>query len=213
MRLLIISLSLLTCVGAAYAIVPDAIEQDPHEANHPTVGNDTTYGAHGKGYAMDDHGATEINSHSAKMLFLEGEQAWRSGDPDTALNKVKKSLEINYDDMDAHLLYANIMDEKVHNQTDKDPELFNRCVEEWLSIMRNRFGEEKNMRLLGINPFGDLYHDEEWSILAKRALVKLTGFSPGTFETDKHYLKRVLRPSTQNISGSIVGTKKKVPTQ
>ena len=194
MPFLLFAIVFFVFASSADAIVPDAIEQDQSPSNNQPGDNDTAYGAHTKGYAMDDVGATEINSHSAQMLYLEGEESFRSRDLDTAMRKVKKSLDLDNDNMDAHLLYANILDEKVHAQTEKDPTLFNCCVKEWLAIMREQFGEEKNMRFHGVNPFGDLYHDEERATLAKRALVKLTGFAPKTFESNAHYLKRVLRP-------------------
>lgn len=146
----------------------------------------------------------DADTHSPKMLLIEGEQAFRGGDLDVAMRKVKQSLALDNDDMDAHLLYASIMNEQLNNQTEKDPNLFNRTVEEWLDIMRNRYGEEKNMRWHGINPFGDLYHDDDRSIPAKTALVKLTGSSPHSLETDAHYLKRVLMPATETVTAKVV---------
>lgn len=172
--------------------------------NASSVGN-----GHVSGYAMDQYGATEINGRSARMLFLEAEQAMRTGDNATAMRKVRHSLSIDDDDMDAHLLYAQLLEDKLCKQTDRDPTLFNKCVEEWLAIMRNRYGEEKGMRYRGINPCGDLFHDEERSIVAKRALVKLTGYSPHTFETDNHYLKRVLMPASDKVAGAVISHKGK----
>jgi dihydroneopterin aldolase len=146
----------------------------------------------------------DSDTHSPKMLLIEGEQAFRGGDLDIAMRKVKQSLALDNDDMDAHLLYASIMDEQLSNQSEKDPNLFNRTVEEWLDVMRNRYGEEKRMRWHGINPFGDLYHDDERSIPAKTALIKLTGSAPHTFETDAHYLKRVLMPATETVTAKVM---------
>jgi tetratricopeptide (TPR) repeat protein len=175
-------------------------------------GRDITAG-HSNGYAMDEYGAIELNNRSARMLFLEAQENMRSGDIETALRKIRRSLNIDNDDMDAHCLYAELMEDKLRNQAERDPELFNCCIEEWLAVMRNRYGEEKGMRFKGINPCGDLFHDDERSIVAKRALVKLTGFSPKTFETDNHYLKRVLLPSTDKVAGTVVGQKSKVQVQ
>lgn len=170
---------------------------------------------------VDSYGMMEMNSRSPKMLILEGEQALRAGNLDLALAKVKRSLLLDNDDMDAHCLYAQILDEQLSSQSERDPNLFNTCVEEWLAIMRNRYGEEKHMRIHGINPITDLYHDEERSIPAKTELIKLTGSAPGTFETDAHYLKRVLLPAEatvtakvmkKNRANGIVGPQASVPT-
>jgi len=214
--------------GTAFAASNDTAQQVEEESGRFTlsndiasnnVGNDDTSGSdigtggRTDGYAMDEYGAMELNGRSAKMLLLEGQEASRAGDPVTAMRKIKRSLKLDDDDMDAHLLYATLLDEQVHSQTEKDPSLYNKCVEEWLAIMRNRYGEEKGMRFHGINPCGDLFHDEERSITAKTALVKLTGYSPKTFETDAHYLKRVLLPTTEKVSGSVVSSKAKAQTQ
>jgi len=182
-------------------------------ASNVTAGSDTTAGVHVNGYANDEYGAMELNGRSAKMLLMEGQEASRAGDPITAMRKVQHSLKLDDDDMDAHLLYAILLDDQVHSQTEKDPSLYNKCVEEWLGIMRNRYGEEKGMRFHGINPCGDLFHDEERSIEAKRALVRLTGYSPKTFETDAHYLKRVLLPTTEKVSGNVLSSKAKTQTR
>jgi hypothetical protein len=157
--------------------------------------------------AIDSYQAMEMNSHSAKMLLEEGEQAWRAGDLDVALHAVKRSLQLDNDDIDAHCLYAHVLEEQLDSQSDKDPSLFNKCVQEWLDIMRNKYGEEKHMRIHGINPFGDLYHDDERSIAAKTELRRLTGFVPKTFETDHHYLTRVLLPVKTTVAGTVVEKK------
>ena len=144
-----------------------------------------------------------------KHYFWKEKEALRSGDLSIALSKAKRSLQLDNDDIDAHCLYAGVMQAQLNAQTEKDPNLFNHCVEEWLSVMRNHSGEEDKMRVHGINPFGDLFHDEDRSIEAKAQLRKLTGAVPRTFETDNHYLKRVLRPSTSSVSAAVVS--KKVP--
>jgi hypothetical protein len=213
MQLLFISLTFVIFASTAFAANSNVAQQADEESGHSTISNDTASGGHSNGYAMDEYGAMELNGRSAQMLLLEGQEALRAGDPVTAMRKVKHSLALDDDDMDAHCLYANLMDEQIHSQTEKDPTLFNKCVEEWLAIMRNRYGEEKGMRFHGISPFGDLFHDEDRSIEAKRALVKLTGYSPKTFETDAHYLKRVLLPTTEKVSGSVVSSKGNVRTQ
>jgi hypothetical protein len=172
--------------------------------NAESTDDDNAVTANGKRLYANTYSMMDSDTHSPKMLLIEGEQAFRGGDLDVALRKVKQSLSLDNDDMDAHLLYASIMNEQLNNQTEKDPNLFNRTVEEWLNVMRNRYGDEKRMRWHGINPFGDLYHDEDRSIPAKAALVKLTGSSPHSLETDAHYLKRVLMPSTQTVTAKVM---------
>ncbi len=207
MRLLFLSMSLLISINGVFAANSDNSQQDQEDRSYAS--NDAVSGKGTQGYAMDEYGAQELNGRSAKMLLIEGQQALHGGDLVNAMHKVKRSLELDDDDMDAHCLYADIMDEQLRRQTEKDPSLYNKCVEEWLAIMRNRYGEEKGMRFRGINPCGDLYHDDERSIVAKRALVKLTGYSPKTLETDAHYLKRVLLPTTEKVSGTVVSSKTK----
>ena len=212
MRLLFLSLALLFAVSSVSAATPDTIRQD-RDLDHYSISNDTVSSGNTRGYAMDEFGAQELNGRSSKMLLLEAQQALHSGDLENAMHKVKRSMELDDDDMDAHCIYADILDEQLRRQTEKDPTLYNKCVEEWLNIMRNRYGEEKGMRVRGISPIGDLYHDEERSIVAKRALVKLTGYSPKTLETDKHYLKSVLLPTTEKVSGAVVSSKAKIEAQ
>jgi hypothetical protein len=149
----------------------------------------------------------DADIHNPHMLLIEAEQAFRGGELEVALLKVRQSLDLDNDDIDAHLLYARALQEKLSNQTEKDPQLFNRTVEEWLGVMRNHFGDEKRMRWHGVNPFGDLYNDEDRSIPAKTALVRLTGSSPHAFETDEHYLKRVLMPATETVTAKVVKVK------
>jgi hypothetical protein len=206
-RLLSLVSSFILCTTGVFAKSNEFSQQDQADSGRLINNVNGITGGHSNGYAMDNYGAIEINNRSARMLFLEAEENMRSGDPQTALRKVKHSLDIDNDDMDAHCLYAELLDEKVRSQVERDPTLFNQCVEEWLNVMRNRYGDEKGMRFKGINPCGDLFHDEERSITAKRALVKLTGYAPKTLETDNHYLKRVLMPTTDKVAGTIVGQK------
>ncbi len=197
---------LFACLPVAIAGTPALADssqgQTQDGTNYDTAGSENTHIG-----TVDSYGSMEINRHSPKTLILEGEEALRTGDLPTALSKAKRSLQLDNDDMEAHCLYANAITDELNAQSEKDPNLFNRCVEEWLSVMRNQFGEEKNMRVRGINPIGDLYHDEDRSIEAKSQLLRLTGTLPGTFETNNHYLKRVLRPSTSNVSAKVVSKK------
>jgi len=172
--------------------------------NIESTDNDNAVTSNNSRLSSNTYSMMDADTHSPKMLLIEGEQAFRGGDLDVAMLKVKQSLSLDNDDIDAHLLYASIMNEQLDNQSEKDPNLFNRTVEEWLDVMRNRYGDEKRMRWHGINPFGDLYHDDDRSIPAKMALIKLTGCAPHSLETDAHYLKRVLRPSTTTVTAKVM---------
>lgn len=221
MQWLFLGISLLITIVSVNAADADSAQQansdsgqqnqQEQELDHASA--DTARGGSIQGYAMDQYGAQQLSGRNAKMLLVEGQQAMRGGDLVNAMHKVKRSLELDDDDMDAHCLYADIMDEQLRAQTEKDPSLYNKCVDEWLGILRNRYGEEKGMRFRGINPYGDLYHDEERSDVAKKALLKLTGYAPKTFETDAHYLKRVSMPTTEKVSGSVISSKAKLPIQ
>lgn len=213
MRLLFLVSSLVICANSALAAPGQSFQQEQEDSERFTNNATGLSNGHSNGYAQDEYGSTEISNRSARMLFLEAEESMRNGDPSTALRKVKHSLAIDNDDIDAHLLYAQLLEEKLRSQTERDPMLFNQCVEEWLGIMRNRYGDEKGMRYKGINPCGDLFNDEERSITAKRALTKLTGYAPHTLETDNHYLKRVCMPYSDQVSGAVVGHKPQGPTQ
>ncbi len=195
MRYLHIMVSFFFCLSFSGAIAAD---------NDDSTDNDNAVTVNNKRLYENTYSMMDADTHSPKMLLIEAEQAFRGGDLEVALKKVKQSLNLDNDDMDAHLLYASALNEKLDNQIEKDPNLFNKTVEEWLDVMRNRYGDEKRMRWHGVNPIGDLYNDEERSIPAKTALVKLTGSSPHSFETDAHYLKRVLRPSTATVTAKVV---------
>ncbi len=205
--LLLLFSSIILCTGSAMAASDESSQQEQEDSGHTVNNASGSAPGHAHGYAQDEYGSIEINRRSARMLFLEAEESMRSDDTATALRKVKRSLAIDNDDIDAHLLYAQVLEDKLRSQTERDPTLFNQCVEEWLIVMRNRFGDEKGMRFRGISPCGDLFNDEERSITAKRALTKLTGYAPKTLETDNHYLKRVCMPYTDQVAGTIVGHK------
>jgi hypothetical protein len=213
MRLLFLVGSFVICASNTMIVSGQSFQSEQEDSDRPMNNANGLANGHSKGYAQDEYGSIEISNRSARMLFLEAEQTMRSGDSAAALRKVKHSLAIDNDDIDAHLLYAQLLEEKLRGQTERDPSLFNQCVEEWLNIMRNRYGDEKGMRYKGINPCGDLFNDEERSITAKRALTKLTGYAPKTFETDNHYMKRVSMPYSDKVSGAIVGHKPKGQTE
>jgi len=144
-----------------------------------------------------------------RNLALLGEKSLNSGNYEKAIQLLKRSLSLDSDDADAHCLYAQALEKKYRKQEEKDPELFNKCVREWLLILRNEVGEEKGLGYKGITvpSLGTFYRDEDHNILAHRHLVKLAGSVPKGWESNAKYLKRVLQPTTTAVSGKVLKAK------
>jgi len=160
-----------------------------------------------KGGVINSNQMMELGMITPNSLLMEGEKALYSGDADRAIIVLRRSLDRNYEDADTHMLLARALEMKLQRQHERDPELFNECVKEWLIVMRNEAGDEKGEGAHGINILGHYYADEEHGIDAKRHLVKLTGFAPKPWETSNKYLKRVLLPGTGSVRGTIVKDK------
>jgi len=165
-----------------------------------------------KGGTINSNQLLELGMVTPKSLVFEGEKALYAGDADRAILVLRRSIDRNTEDADAHMLYARALEMKLKSQTERDPGLYNECVKEWLIVLRNHAGEEKGEGAHGINLFGHFYQDEEHGIDAKQHLVKLTGYAPKPWETSAKYLKRVLLPTTSTVSGAIVKEKSKGKT-
>jgi len=150
-----------------------------------------------------------IGQMSPKSLAFLAESNLKSGDVDKAIHLLKQSLSMDNDDADAHALYAEALERKLRKQDEKDPELFNKCVREWLLVMRNEVGEEKGMTIkgMGVPGIGTFYRDEDHNIMARNHLVKLTGSAPRGWETNTKYLKRVLEKPHAEVSAKVVKKK------
>jgi hypothetical protein len=141
---------------------------------------------------------------SAATLQYEGERALEVGDLKRALTLLKRSIDLDEDDCNTRLLYAKALETKLRSQTDRDPELFKQCVKEWLIVMRNEVGDQKGLGIHGISFLSGFYDDEEREMKAKSHLIKLTGSAPKAWETDAHYLNKVLRPNAGLVSGKFI---------
>jgi hypothetical protein len=121
----------------------------------------------------------------------------------------KEALNKDKNDIDSRMTYAKAMEGVMDGQDDKDPELFNKCVKQWLIVYRNTVGEEKGLSWHGRSLPGmqKRYEDEERSIPAKQHLFTLTGSVPKAKESDAQYLKRVLKPAEESVSGKLVASK------
>jgi hypothetical protein len=141
---------------------------------------------------------------SAATLQYEGERALEVGDLKRALTLLKRSIDLDDDDCNTRLLYATALEKKMRLQQERDPELFKQCVKEWLIVMRDEVGDQKGLGIHGVSFLNGFYDDEDREMKAKNHLIKLTGSAPKAWETDAHYLNKVLRPHTGVVSGKFV---------
>lgn len=150
----------------------------------------------------------ESEGRSAETLLAKAESAYRQKDLEHALILVKRSLKLNDDDIDAHCLYAKLLQDELQHQDEKDPKLLATCVKEWLLVLRNKVGPEKGINTADGGGFmNNFYRDEDHTIAAKHSLVKLVGSLPKTWEKDDKYLKRVLTPAAVAVSGHVLKKK------
>jgi hypothetical protein len=145
----------------------------------------------------------ETNGHTADSFAMAAEYAYNNGDTKKALKLCEKALNSDNNDIDIHKIYAQALEEQIKNTGDKNHDLLNKCVREWLIVYRTEVGDEKGISYHGIDPFGYLYRDEDRSMLAGSHLVSLTGRVPKIWETDDKYLKWVNRPTTA-VAGRIL---------
>lgn len=140
-------------------------------------------------------------------LTVQAERALKSDKPDHAIKLIKRALELNDDDADTHMIYAMALERKLAMQANEDPELFNTCVKEWLSVLRNQFGEEKSTTFHGIGipgVNGRWYEDEDRHRPARTHLIKLTGSSPKPWESNEKFLAKVLRSGETSVSAKLL---------
>jgi len=149
----------------------------------------------------------EMGKQTANSLSLAAEYALDQGDYEKSIKWCKLALEKDYNDIDIHMAYAKALQEKIKTKKEKDQDLFNECIKEWLIVYRTEVGDEKGLSFHGINPLGHYYEDEDRSIPARAQLVALTGRAPKPWETDAKYLKWVNRPTTA-VAGKILNTTK-----
>jgi hypothetical protein len=162
------------------------------------------------GIVESDKMYEETEGRSAVTYLIKADSAYHHKDPEHALMLVERALKMDDDDIDAHCLYAKLLEEKLQHQDEKAPQLLATCVKEWLLVLRNKVGPEKGINTeAGLGFMNNFYRDEDHTIAAKHSLVKLVGSLPKTWETDSKYLKRVLTPSTVAVSGRVIKEKGK----
>jgi hypothetical protein len=140
---------------------------------------------------------------SAWSVANRARSSLKNGNVSRALALATRAMKMNDDDMDIHLIYAEALEAKIERQTDRDPELYKKCLHEWLLVYRNEVGMEKGMTFKGLNLMGNMYNDDEHGNLAKKHLIRLTGYAPKLWETDNHFMTRVTRETETSVSGKI----------
>lgn len=148
----------------------------------------------------------EVHSDSfetARSLMMKANANLRSGRTNRAIKQLEKALTLDKDDPDVHTLYAQVLETKIGNQSDRDPEVYRKCVSEWLIVLRQEVGEEKGLTFKGVGIGNGLFNDDFRSIMAKKHLLKIVGFLPKPWETDTKYLKRALVPASTSVTATI----------
>jgi tetratricopeptide (TPR) repeat protein len=143
---------------------------------------------------------------SAITYSIAAEHAMKNKNYNQAIKLCQEAIDKDNDDVDIHLMYAKCLQKKLKTQTEKDPELFNKCVKEWVIVFKNEVGDEKGMSYKGATlPFmTEAYKDDERSIPAKQNLITLTGTYPKFNETSAKFLKRVSKPASTSVSGTVI---------
>lgn len=157
-------------------------------------------------------GFTELGKGTAGSVGLAADYSNRYNNYDKAIKLSKKALDRDPDDLDLHLTYAESLEAKLKTQEERDPELYNKCVTEWLTVLRNDVGDEAGLTYHGVGlPGIHLYEDTQRGGAARQHLKTLTGSVPRGWETNARYLKRVLKPVDTNVAGKILAQPKSDP--
>ena len=148
---------------------------------------------------------SDMGDLSASSLRRSGEYLTKVGQYDKAIKQLRLSLQKNYDDSDTHKAYAVALEKKLSTQVNRDPQLFNQCVKEWLILLREEVGLEK-LTFHGLNAplVGSFFADETFAIPAKSHIQALTGFVPRVWETDTQFMHRVSRADSSGVSGKVL---------
>jgi hypothetical protein len=143
---------------------------------------------------------------SATTYSLAAQHAMKNKNYNQAIKLCQEAIDKDNDDIDIHMMYAQCLQKKLKTQVEKDPELFNKCVKEWVMVYKNEVGDEKGMSYKGATlPFmTKFYEDEERGIPARQSLITLTGTLPKYNETSAKFLKRVSKPASTSVSGTVI---------
>jgi len=191
MRLKISILAALFCATMTTGAIAryDSSDEPDYSEYHPVTSQD----------------AFNNSTHaSAEALSMASETELKSGHYDKAIALCRKSINRDNDDLDTHLNLAQALEAKIKAQDERDPELFKECVKEWLIVLRNTVGFEKEMGWHGLSIMGARYEDEFHGGVARTHLKQLVGSVPKGYETDTKYLKRVLNPANTTVNGKVV---------
>jgi hypothetical protein len=177
--------------SAGYGYYDDADDGYDASKYHPQTSMQTFY---------------QTGNATANVLQMGAEYCMNNKNYKEAMNLSKQAMNKDKNDIDIRMTYAKAIEGVIEGQEDKDPELFNKCVKQWLMVYRNTVGDEKGLSWHGISLPGmqKRYEDEERSIPAKQHLFTLTGAVPGPKETDAKFLQRVLKPATESVSGKVI---------
>lgn len=140
---------------------------------------------------------------SARSLLMLARQCMRHHNYNKAISLLSRAVKLDPDDPDVRCVYAEALEEKLSHQVEKDPTIFNLCIKNWLTVMRNEVGEEKGATYKGIGIGMGYFQDEERTMRAKQSLKALTGYIPKPWETNDRYLRKVLRPATTSVTATI----------
>lgn len=149
--------------------------------------------------------AMQMGEQTANAYSVAAEYALSVGDTEQSIKLCRRAINKDMDDLDIHQIYAEALEKKIKKQPDRDPELFNECIKQWLMVLRSTVGDEKGLtNSNGIGLLTRFYEDDERGIPAKQHLLALTGSVPKAWESNAKYLKRVLKPGTTTVAGKVL---------
>ncbi len=173
---------------------------------------DATTGSREYPSAVSSIEGYSIGEATGNSYMLQAHQCLKAGYIDKAIKYCQKAVNKDNNDCDTHLTYAQCLQKKLQTQpADKrDPELFKKCIQEYLIVLRNEVGDEIGMSWHGLSVPGlsGQYSDAERGTVARVELKKLCGSLPRVWETDAKYLKRVGNPSNARVAGKVVDGEK-----
>lgn len=143
---------------------------------------------------------------NSRLLLLQSELALKNKNTEKAIKLGRAAINADPDDLDARVGVAEALYKKVEEEG-KDgvaPAIFNECLTNWLIVYRNIAGEEatsyKGLSVPGASRF---FADEGRTLKAKARIESLCGRTPKFWESNKRFLKRVLKPESR-IEGQVL---------
>lgn len=167
-----------------------------------------------KGVVSSDMSMVSKDS-SAFSLTVQASRQMKSDHPDQAIRLAHRALELDPDNSEVHMVLAEAYERKYKMSGETDAELYNSAVKEWLSVLRNDYGEEKGTSFHGLSlpgVGGKFYEDEERHKPARNHILKLTGTTPKLWETNERFMKRVQRSGETSVSAKLLKDEEKSNT-